>query len=184
MEKLESYLKLAADCMEAVQTMASLKFNNEQCGYLADRLKVVVKSASSFLQVLRDNCYEPCLSGDVAKWVDVFKLLLSLAKQIEIFIQGCCKEEWIQAAMTLTNVSKYVSSLGFNLELCRVAFCSDMTATGSLTSDHVDDIYRAGAEMVKMKASVDVKTLLEKVILEQNSLSVKNRDLATYFEDF
>jgi serine/threonine protein kinase len=39
------------------------------------------------------------------------------AKQIERFIQGCCKKEWIEAAIVLANKSAYVFGLGYNLEL-------------------------------------------------------------------
>jgi hypothetical protein len=41
MEKFESYLKVAEDSTSAVQTMSnSLKFNNGQCRYLVESLKV------------------------------------------------------------------------------------------------------------------------------------------------
>lgn len=175
METLDAYLKLAEECMEAVQEMPSRKFNNEQCEYLAQRLEMVVHSASSFVEGSR--MYAMCASGsstDKARGVEIFRLLLALAKQIENFVQGCCENMWIQSAMTLTNVSEYVSSLGFNLELCRVAFCKDCAATG-LTVDEVDDINRGEVEVVEKNASADVDTLVDKVVLTMPSLSIETR---------
>ena len=176
METLGSYLKLAEECLEAVQKMPLRKFNNEQCDYLAQKLEVVVHSASSFLEV---SHAAPCSSGDTARAVENFKLLLALAKHIESFVHGCCEDAWIQSAMTLSNVSEYVSSIGFNLELCRVAFCKDCAASG-LTLDEVDDINRSEVEIVEKKASTDADTLFDKVLVVMPSLSHENKDMAIY----
>ncbi|KAG0610867.1 hypothetical protein M758_7G098000 [Ceratodon purpureus] len=181
METLDSYWKLGDDCVVAVQkTSNSRKFNNEQCGYLVDKLQVVVQSASLFLEVLRAEHRGLRSYVDVAKQVETFKLLLALAKQVESFVQGCCKDSWIQSAMTLTNVWEYVASVGFHMELCRVAFCMECAATGGLTVNEVEEIHKAEVEVVKKKASADVDTLFEKVILEMPSLSSENKDLACY----
>jgi serine/threonine protein kinase len=111
--------------------------------------------------------------------VEIFKLLLALAKQIESFIHGCYKDTWIQSAMTLTNISEYVSSIGFNLELCRIAFCKNCAAIG-LTLDEVDGISKGEVEIVEKKASIDVDALFDKVLLIMPSLSHENKDLAIY----
>ncbi|KAG0582750.1 hypothetical protein M758_3G084400 [Ceratodon purpureus] len=175
---LDLYLKLAEECMGSVGKMPPRKFNNEQCDYLAHKLEVVLKSASSFLKELGSaEDARSRSSADMARWVLIFKLLLALAKEIKSFTQSCCKDAWIQAAMTLTNVSEYVSSVGFKLELCRIALCA---ATGSLTVDQVDVINKAEVELVKKKASMDADNLLEKVILELNILRGEMRDLANY----
>ena len=181
MEKLEAHLKLAEYSSEAVQKMSnSQKFNNEQCGYLEDKLKVVIWSARLFLEVLRAKLDGALSSVDSSRLSEIFKLLVALAKQIESFVRGCCKDEWIRAAMSLTIVSDYVSSLGFNLELCGLAFREDHAATGCLTLFEICNISEAEAEIVEKKALADMKTLIEKVTLELNSLRGSNRDLASY----
>ncbi|KAG0613255.1 hypothetical protein M758_6G088400 [Ceratodon purpureus] len=178
----EYYLKRARGSMEAIQKMfSSLKFNNEQCDYLADKLKVVVQSGSSFLEVLMGRADERFSSDDITGLAEIFKLLVALGKQIESFVEGCCRDAWIQAAMTLTNVSQYVSSLGFNLELCRIAFRVDFGVSGCLlSSDEVADINKTEADIVEKKASADTKLLLEKVTQTLNSLYGEDRDLASY----
>ena len=174
MAVLDLYLSAAEDCMEAVQAMSPQQFNSEQCGYLTEKLKVVVGSSRAF--IMRDLC----LSVDMERWAKIFKYLLALAKQIVSFVQGCCKDAWIQAAMTLTNVSEYVSSLGFNLELCRAAFSVVFTGSERLTLGEVGNIHKVEVEIVEKKASVDVQSLLRKVTRELNSLREENRELATY----
>ncbi|KAG0613258.1 hypothetical protein M758_6G088700 [Ceratodon purpureus] len=182
LEKPEYYLELAKDSMEAVQKMSSsLKFNNEQCDYLADKLKVVVQSGSSFLEVLMGRVDERFSSDDITGLAEIFKLLVALGKQVESFVEGCCRDAWIQAAMTLTNASQYVSSLGFNLELCKVAFCVDFAVSGCLlSSDEVADINKTEADIVEKKASADKDLLLEKVTQTLISSQGEDRDLASY----
>ncbi|KAG0566995.1 hypothetical protein KC19_7G102600 [Ceratodon purpureus] len=185
MEELDSYLKLGEDSLEAVQRMPLRKFNHEQCGYLVDKLEVVVSRARLFFEVLEAKISHKSnrLFVDIAKQVEIFKLQLALAKQIETFVQGCCKDSWIQSAMTLTNVWEYVASLGFNLELCKIAFCTEYAATGGLTLDEVVDIHKAEVEFVKEKASADADTLIKKVedIFTFPSLSSDNEKvLASY----
>ncbi|KAG0569471.1 hypothetical protein KC19_6G093000 [Ceratodon purpureus] len=181
MERPEYYLALAEGSMEAVQKMSCLlKFNNEQCVYLADKLKVVVQSGSSFLEVLMGRVDGRFSSDDSTGLAEIFKLLVALGKQIESFVEGCCKDAWIQAAMTLTNVSQYVSSLGFNLELCRVAFCADFAVSGCLlSSDEVADINKTEADIVEKKALADKDLLLEKVTQTLISSHGEERDLAS-----
>ncbi|KAG0566038.1 hypothetical protein KC19_7G033300 [Ceratodon purpureus] len=178
METLEIYLKLAKRCLEAVQGMLYPKFNNEQCGYLASKLEAVVCSASLFIEDSRAHAL--CSVLDIARWVETSKFLLALARQVEGFVQGCCKEAWMQAAMTLANVAEYVSSLGFNLELCRVALSKVHAATGSLTLDEVVKISKDEAEIVETKAVIDAESLLKKATLELNSSKAKDSDLAKY----
>jgi D-ribose pyranose/furanose isomerase RbsD len=56
-ETPELYLKLATECMKQVDGMisghmsTSLKFNRIQCQYLADRLKMAVRSGEAFAQL-------------------------------------------------------------------------------------------------------------------------------------
>lgn len=147
---------------------------------------MVVRSARSFLEASRIEHHGPSSSVDVARQIETFKLMLVWAKEIESFILGCSKDAWIQAAMTLTNVTEYVASIGFNLELCRVAFCKERGATGCstgrLTLDQVMAINDDEVRIVKEKALVDGETLFSKVLcaLNQKSLSAEEKDLAIY----
>jgi hypothetical protein len=190
------------ESIEAVKSMSSRKFNDAQCDYLVDKLKVAVQSACSFLELSCGEHHGPPSVVDIARYhgsdsyadfvkhranrlhvdsvnrVEIFKFLLALAKQIESFVQGCCQDEWIQSAITLTNVEEYVLSLGFKLELCRIAFTKESAASLSLTPANVNNIHAAEAKSVEQKASVDWKTLHEKVLLEQkSSLSSVKSDL-------
>ena len=175
---LEIYLKLSKRCLEAVQGMPSPKFNNEQCGYLARKLQAVVCSACSFIEDSRAQA--PCSILNIARWVETSKFLLALARQVKGFVQGFRKEAWMQAAMTLANVAEYVSSLGFNLELCRVALSKVHAAIGSLTLDEVVKISKDEAEIVVTKAIIDAESLLKKSTLELNSLKAEDSNLAKY----
>ena len=180
-EKLEAHLKLAEYSSEAVRKMSNLlKFNNEQCGYLADKLKVVIGSAKLFLEYLSraklDGAPSFVVSSRPSEFI--FNLLVTSAKKIESFVQDCCKDEWIRAAMFLTTVSQFdVLLLGSDLECCRLVLSYYDAATRCRPSFNV---YEAEAEIVEMKALADVKTLIEKVTLEHNSLHGPNRDLASY----
>ncbi|KAG0602655.1 hypothetical protein M758_10G030800 [Ceratodon purpureus] len=178
---LDSYLKLAEEYfMEIAEKMCSRNFNEEQCEYLIKKLQVVVQSASSFLEITRAGGHQPCSSADTDRHVEIFKYLVALAYQVESFIQRCCSDAWLQAAMTLANVPEYVSSIGFNLELCRVAFCQEYTDAESLSLDQVDGINNDEVGLVGKKASVDLNILIDKVLLEMLSLSNERKDLATY----
>ena len=158
-----SILEPTKECMDAVQKMPSWNFNNEQCDYLVDKLKVVIQSASSLLKVSCTADHPLYSSVDLARHAETFKLLLALANQVKSFVQGCCKNAWIQAAMTLTNVAEHVSFIGFNLELCKVALCKERVGSETLTLDEVVNISNAEVEIVREKASVDSQTLLARL---------------------
>ena len=105
--------------MVQVQKMASpgvfpsAKFNHGQCMYLSQKLNLAIQSAHSILEVL--NSFHS--QEDMAKCLESFKLLYGLAMEVENFIQSCCKDAWTQATVMLTNVSEYISLIGFDLEL-------------------------------------------------------------------
>ncbi|KAG0553639.1 hypothetical protein KC19_12G027300 [Ceratodon purpureus] len=110
-ETLELYLTLTTKCMEEVDRMtmvsAALKFNQEQCDYLAEKLKVAVRSAHSYLEVI-SLWRSPSASTDneiETRALEVFKLLFALGMEVETFIKGCCKDTWIQSAILMTNMS-------------------------------------------------------------------------------
>lgn len=156
---LEQHIKLTRKSMEQSQRMTSTlsgsmapKFNNRQCEYLADKLKVAIESAqeSVLLKLLKD-VETPSTSIDKAMVFEIFKLLYALAKEVECFIQACCKDAWIQAAVLLSNVEQHVLSVGFNLELCKLFF----TARGEF-----EGLYKAEAENVQQQAALDTETLV------------------------
>jgi serine/threonine protein kinase len=64
--------------------------------------------------------------------------------------------------MTLANVPEYVSSLGFNLELCKAA-CSKQGESASLRLVDVHGKFEAEFQIVKVKASEDLAMLRSKV---------------------
>ncbi|KAG0590699.1 hypothetical protein KC19_1G120600 [Ceratodon purpureus] len=180
-QELMSFLELAKKCMEAAERTPLFCFNKRQCRYLVAKLRVVIQSARNFLKVLLvnlDSRLRP--SVNISRYTITFKLLLALANQIESFVQSCCQDAWIQAAMTSTNVAEHVSSIAFNLELCKGAFFQESNATASLSLHQVMDIHNAEVVLVKRFASADLENLLEKVTLELNSLKGEERDLASY----
>ncbi|KAG0589488.1 hypothetical protein KC19_1G023700 [Ceratodon purpureus] len=182
-ESLDSYLTYVAECMEAVHKMKSWKFNKEQCQYLADKLQMGLESARLFLNAaLQGEHNRLSSSEDMTRYTEIFKLLVALAKEILSFSQGCCKENWIQTAMTLTNASKHASLIGFKLELCRVGLGKECSPGGCLlTLKQFASIVKGEAELVEKMASLDLDKLLAKVMnrLTENSLSSQENDLAT-----
>ncbi|KAG0554668.1 hypothetical protein KC19_12G109800 [Ceratodon purpureus] len=188
-EKLEVYTRQVNErCIKAVRKEDSCKFNKKQCGYLALKLEGLVECSGSFLRAAQ--C-KPCPSAIAEKWVETFKLMLTLSKQIDDFVQSCCKEEWIQTAMTMTNTSEYVSSLGWNVELCKVAcegFLEERGGSGSFTAVELqrftwaklDEMYKIEVVIVKKQAEEDLVTLRDKVTAELTFLEGETKDVAIY----
>lgn len=172
---ISSCLKDVEKCLKAVEQMSSRYFNNEQCDYLKDKLNDVFHCANSYVEVSRGMGDSSLSYKDIERYrgsrssldcerrVEVFWFLLALAEQIESFVRGCCEDTWIRSAMTLANVPEYVSSLGFNLELCKAA-CSKQ---GEVIEISVDDLHgksEAEFQIVKVKASEDLEKLRSKVL--------------------
>ncbi|XP_024376121.1 light-sensor Protein kinase isoform X1 [Physcomitrium patens] len=186
--ELQLYLKIAMKSMEKVQELTSQreatnlpKFNKEQCGYLAYKLKLTIESASSFFHAI-------CIRKDIpeeafASCVGNFKLFATKAKEIESFIQDCCKNAWIEAAIILTKVQERVSSISFNLELCRLSFFdyefkAPLSKTWAKLVDEIEEINSIEAKIVQEKAFQDEETLLKKVDLDLKSLNGEEKELA------
>lgn len=112
----QRYLNLAKKCMESVERMASqrgsifLQFNQAQCEYLANKLQGAVQGAEIWGL--------PTSSEMNVAGVDAMKLLWRCAKEVESFIQACCRDDWIQAAMVLANTTEHVSQISADLEFC------------------------------------------------------------------
>jgi len=182
MESLELALK---GCIGAVKKMPSPNFNQEQCGYLVNKLEAVVQVARSFSKVSLSNHFGPHSSWNVTKWDGIFKLLLALGKQIEDFIGKCSKYTWVEAAMTLADVAQDVSYLVFNLDLCKALFMKgqDATMQCGLTSVEVDNHYKAEVETVKLMASMDKKDLRKKLTLASDASDLAKHPLERLVSD-
>jgi len=178
----ELYLKRAEEIVKKAQKLtsprgsASIKFNHELCKYLANKLSMTVQSARLFTELPHETLLMPC-SSNVLKISKVFKRFLAIAKEVEIFIQDCCKDAWAQVAMTLTNMSEHVSSMGFELELYKIIFSN---SNQRLSSTEIHAVRRAEVKLVEEKASRDKETLLEKVKAELGFLSGEERVLHSF----
>jgi predicted Ser/Thr protein kinase len=174
----EGYLNLAKQCMERVQKMISLsastvKFNHGQCRYLAEKLNMAVQYACSALEALNNERVWP--QKDVVDCLEAFKLLYALAMEVENIIQSCCRNAWTLAAVSLTDVSEHISSIGFNLELWRVAFYQRKTRAD------IDNIFQAEVEVVNEHASGDKETLLRDIhaLLQRRNMSITEYERAS-----
>lgn len=181
-------MEIAATCSERAKSLTSPKFNDEQCKYLVGKLTRTLEGARVFLKNFKIRCNDRLrtlsknqilpkirsIDEDRAKHVQVFKFLLALAMEVEAFIQGCCKDEWVQAAVILASVSEHITSIGFNLELCRVVFlnpnrcgragsCHSSADIEDAIKAEVQEIFEAEEESVSVGASLDKQTLLEKL---------------------
>jgi hypothetical protein len=169
--------------MEHAQRLNSLKFNQELCIYLAHKLKIVVQSANLFLVRMksRDNCTASS-PLETAKVLQLFSLLFSLAREVESFIECCCKDAWIQAALLLTNVSELISSLGFNLELFATVFADNK---GKAIFIEDASLFHAEVEIIKRKACVDEENLWMKLdtLIQFSKLNGEEHELATFLRD-
>ncbi|KAG0625084.1 hypothetical protein M758_2G026500 [Ceratodon purpureus] len=184
-ESPQLYLKLVIKCLNQVEsTSASPKFNHEQCHYLVDKFKMAVRSAQAFLDPISAWYSAFGSDQDLARTLEIFKLLFALGKEVESFIQGCCKKTWIQSAILLTNVSKHISSLGFNLELCKVVFSTreNVSTAPILTVGQIASISEAETKIVEEKATLDQMRLVNDVnaLIQSGKLGSKNLQLVKF----
>jgi hypothetical protein len=190
---ISSCLKDVEKCLKAVEQMSLRYFNNEQCDYLKDKLNDVFHFAFSYVKVscgMGDSSlsykdierYRGSRSSlDCKRRVEVFWFLLALAEQIESFVRGCCEDTWIRSAMTLANVPEYVSSLGFNLELCKAA-CSKQGEVFEISVDDLHGKSEAEFQIVKVKASEDLEKLRSKVLEMQNQSGGDDEELRSQLQ--
>lgn len=172
-ETPQGYLQITTKCMEKARKMSistSLKFNCNQCKYLVQKLEMAVQNA----YLLSESSTR---SGSPEFFI--FKFLFALAKEVETFIQSCCQDEWIQAAVFLTDVSKHVSSIAINLE----AFTKSNAQSNAISKFEVDRINTRVVEDVETVASLDEKELLIKVksfVKASKSSDLTKQQLATF----
>ncbi|KAG0585644.1 hypothetical protein KC19_2G027100 [Ceratodon purpureus] len=184
-ESPQLYLKLVIKCLNQVEsTSASPKFNQEQCHYLVNKFKMAVRSAQAFLDPISAWYSAFGSDQDLARTLEIFKLLFALGKEVESFIQGCCKKTWIESAILLTNVSKHISSLGFNLELCKVVFSTreNVSTAPILTVGQIASISEAETKIVEEKATLDQMRLVNDVnaLIHSGKLGSKNLQLVKF----
>ncbi|KAG0612962.1 hypothetical protein M758_6G066100 [Ceratodon purpureus] len=184
----ERCLGLTKECLERAQKRTSLptrsispKFHFKQCEYLVDKLRLAVEGADSFLLLLNAEYAGFPSTEHSANCLESFKLLYALSREVESFTQNCCKDTWIQAALTMTNVSELVSSVGFNLELWRIAFGTRQR----LTLTEVDGVYDTEVQSVKEKALSDVRTISTSLnaVLRSGKSSISEQQLAAFILD-
>jgi predicted Ser/Thr protein kinase len=153
----------------ARRVSTSLQFNHDQCEYLVDSLEAAVHTANrragSNSSEFNSECHE------------IMKIIWRSAREIESFIQGCCKEEWIEAAMLLANMSAYVSSLGYDLELCifflgndtnRLRAAPNSTEAQDWIVQQLDVLRVRASKVVKERVSRDQGNLLTRLIHSSN----------------
>jgi hypothetical protein len=165
-ETPEFYLKLTKICTKQADSMvvsSSLKFNHELCKYLADKLKVAVRSALSFFEPIASWYSKFASHEDRGRSLEIFKLLFVLSKEVEAFIQDCSKDAWVQSAIFLTNVSEHITSLGFDLEFCTFVFSSrrKFGSLHTLTVAEISRLRKAEADIVEEKSHLDQLRLYE-----------------------
>ncbi|KAG0554287.1 hypothetical protein KC19_12G079600 [Ceratodon purpureus] len=172
---MKSYLKLIEEIMLQAQLTTSEgcskppKFNHGQCKYLADKLKQAVERAQSFLVPLIDGRSTEMSSTpkDMARFLDTCKQLYASAELVQSFIQDCCRDRWVKSALDLCNASEHVSSIVFDLELCKIVFSNVGNDRGasesSLSHWEIDKLAKCGVEMVRREALDDNRALLERI---------------------
>jgi serine/threonine protein kinase len=145
----------------------SLQFNHGQCEYLVDKLNVAVQTADVWAEL---NSSEFNSEGH-----EIMKILWRSAKEIESFVQGCCKEEWIEAAMVLANMSAYVSSLGYTLESCIFLLGNDTNTSNAAPNRTVlQDWIVQQLDVVRVRES---EVVMERVSRDQRNLLTRLESL-------
>jgi hypothetical protein len=155
---------------------SSPKFNSILCKHLADKLKLAVESARSYIVQFNRGFRS---SKERAECLDIFKLLHALANAAEDVIRSCCQDAWIQAAFLMTNVSEHILSMSFDLEMFTHFF------SGSLTSAKlVDRVFKAEVAIIKEKGSRDRETLQRDVtaLLQTKGKNSTEYQLATFYK--
>jgi serine/threonine protein kinase len=167
------YLELAKECMEHAESVTSrrvstsLQFNHGQCEYLVGKLEGVL--------LIADVCAQLNSSVYKSERHEIMKIIWRSAKEIESFVQGCCKEEWIEAAMVLANMSAYVSSLGYNLESCIFPLGNDPNTAGAAPNlTETQDLIVQHLDVLRVRESEDVK---ERVLRDQRNLLTRLESL-------
>lgn len=189
---IADFLKRTISILEQVEnTMTQegpsmqLKFNHDQCNYLADKLRKAVDGANVFSKLLNKVHETPFTIEDMVKFLEIFKLLHAFAVQAGTFIQECCKDSWLVSARKLTNVMEHVLAMIFCLELCAIVFSDRWKWVATLSSlvkpELVDKLIDDEAATIREKALSDKNAMLLQVeaVLDPSSTSgIKEYQLA------
>ncbi|KAG0608811.1 hypothetical protein M758_8G134600 [Ceratodon purpureus] len=162
----EWYLKRATKCLMQAQRMISgdgppsVKVFRMQCDYLVQKLESAVNDSRG---TYRDSAPS---RKHKSRHHEIPKLLYWLAIQVQGFVDDCCKDEHMQAALTAALVPMRVSSLGFYLKLyCTALSCNINTllAVGpaSLSQENLESLREAEKHEVERRASRDEANLLD-----------------------
>jgi hypothetical protein len=132
---------------------SNVKVHHEQWRYLVQKLEMVVT-------LIRSKDLDTTLPSSSHRYAEEFlkvsKLLYQLVNEMESFILKCCKDEWIQSAMILSDVSKYVATRAFQLELLMLRL-HEMLGSASLTLERteLESLHADEFNKVQAAASVD-----------------------------
>ncbi|KAG0553636.1 hypothetical protein KC19_12G027000 [Ceratodon purpureus] len=155
-ENPQFYLRLTTQCTKKVQSMvasASLKFNIEQCMYLAHKLEKTERSAYSYHEQT-STWYSKFASDEEyrERSLEICKLVFALSQEVETFILGCSGEAWVQSAILLAVASDvHIASLGFHLEFCTIVLSNRKAIGGMpvLTDAAITRLRNAEADCVE-----------------------------------
>ncbi|KAG0627212.1 hypothetical protein M758_2G182500 [Ceratodon purpureus] len=157
----EFYLRLTTQCTKKAQSMVastSVKFNHEQCEYLAHKLENTVRSAHSYHEQTSALYSELSSGEDRERSLEKFKLVFALSQEVETFILGCSEEAWVQSAILLAIASDvHISSLCFHLEFCTTVLFHRTISGGIpvLTDAEISSLQNSEAGIVKEMSQRD-----------------------------
>ena len=163
-ETRERYLKLARRCMENAERLSSrsasssLQFNHGQCQYLANNLRKVLFEAETSSAWPRSSTID-------VQGVEIMKLLWRCAKEVEGFVLGCCRNNWVQVAVVLANMAEFVCQLSADLEFCTLLIRNKSNPSGKgweALDESKNDVFLR-SERIKEIVSEDQKALVTRL---------------------
>lgn len=107
--------------------------------------------------------------------------LCQVAEEVERIVLDCCKDQWLQAAVTtLTGFTEHLSSIVFELELCSALLRNSRNQSG--VNEILCSISTTEIGIMKEKAATDWEALLAKINAQigSSNLSKEERQLADY----
>ncbi|KAG0627217.1 hypothetical protein M758_2G183000 [Ceratodon purpureus] len=178
-ENPQFYLRLTTQCTKKVQSMVastSVKFNHEQCKYLAHKLENTVRSAHSYHEQTSTSYSEFDSGEDRERCLEIFKLVFALSQEVETFIVGCSQEAWVQSAILLAIASDvHIASLCFHLEFCTTVLFHRTISGGIpvLTDAEISSLQNSEAGIVKEMSQRDRLSLDMNLRALENQVSRK-----------
>ncbi|KAG0565029.1 hypothetical protein KC19_8G157600 [Ceratodon purpureus] len=162
----EWYLNRATECLEQAQRInsgsdgsPSVKVFRMQCDYLVQKLESAVNvSTGTYRNSTPSRKHK-------SRHHEIPKLLYWLAIQVQGFVDDCCKDDHMQAALTAALVPMRVRSLGIQLELYRTALSCNINSLladepASLSQENLKSLRETEKHEVETRASCDKDNLL------------------------